>query len=72
MTTDKNSNLDRMAQDFLVVSDTYTGTLTEKHPYPMYKELRENQPVMDGDILAKYKVPSQADYAMQGLSLIHI
>lgn len=72
MTTDKNSNLDRMAQDFLVVSDTYTGTLTEKHPYPMYKELRENQPVMDGDILAKYKVPSQADYAMQGRPVMSV
>lgn len=66
MTTKDTSNLDQMAQDFQVVSDTYTGTLTETHPYDMYKDLRENEPVMDGDILAKYKVPSQADYAMQG------
>lgn len=72
MTTHKNSNLDQMAQDFQVVSDTYTGTLTETHPYPMYKELREHSPVKDGDILAEYHVPSQADYAMQGRPVMSV
>lgn len=72
MTTNKTSNLDQMAKDFQVVSDTYTGTLADPHPYPMYKELRENEPVMDGDILAKYKVPSQADYAMQGRPVMSV
>ena len=66
MTDTMTSNLDQMAQDFLAVSDTYTGTLTETHPYPMYAELRSKCPVMQGDILAQYKVPSQADYGRSG------
>lgn len=72
VTEQTSSNLDQMAKDFLVVSDTYTGTLKETHPYPMYKELRETTPVMEGDILAKYKVPSQADYAMQGRPVMSV
>lgn len=72
MVDSESTNLDQMAQDFLVVSDTYTGSLTEPHPYPMYKELREQTPVMDGDILARYKVPSQADYGMSGRDVMSI
>jgi cytochrome P450 len=59
------SSVDQMAQDFLNVSDTYTGTMTVD-PFPILAELREKQPVMDGDILAKFAVPSQADYANSG------
>ena len=70
--TDTTSNLDQMTQDFLAVSDTYTGTLTDPHPYPMYAELRSKCPVMQGDILAQYKVPSQADYARSGRPVMSI
>jgi len=72
VTTKEISSLDQMAKDFLVVSDTYTGTLTDSYPYPMYRELRENTPVKDGDILAEYKVPSQADYAMSGRPVMSV
>ncbi|MFA5494321.1 MAG: cytochrome P450 [Porticoccaceae bacterium] len=72
MNNGQTSNLDEMTQDFLAVSDTYTGTLKETCPYPMYKELRETCPVMEGDILAKYKVPSQADYARSGRPVMSI
>lgn len=72
MTKQSNENLDQMAQDFQVVSDTYTGELQETNPYPMYKNLRETTPVMEGDILARYKVPSQADYAMSGRPVMSV
>lgn len=72
MSDGQTSNLDQMAQDFLAVSDTYTGTLTDPHPYPMYDELRSKCPVMQGDILAQYKVPSQADYARSGRPVMSI
>lgn len=61
-----SSSLDQMAQDFKTVSDTYTGTMTDPDPFPMYRQLRKNSPVISGDILAEYNVPSQADYAMCG------
>lgn len=51
--------------DYAAVSATYGSTII-KDPYPMFKELRQTMPVMQGDILAKYGVPSQADYAGGG------
>lgn len=54
-----------IATDFLSVSDTYDGTgVTD--PFPLYAELSRTTPVMDGDILARFGVPSQADYANKG------
>lgn len=61
----QRTNLDEMAQDFLGVSNTYSGT-APADPYPMLADLRENTPVMRGDILARFEVPSQADYAGSG------
>ncbi len=72
MSEPQSRNLDQMARDFLVVSDTYTGTLSDPNPYPMYNELREESPVMDGDILARFKVPSQADYGNSGRPVMSI
>jgi len=72
VTDTQTSTLDQMTQDFLAVSDTYTGTLSDPHPYPMYAELRSKCPVMQGDILAKYRVPSQADYAGSGRPVMTI
>lgn len=65
MATSPMTTLDKMAADFLLVSDTYTGT-SPANPYPQLAELREKNPVMPGDILARYGVPSQADYANSG------
>jgi cytochrome P450 len=66
------SSLDQMAQDFKTVSDTYTGTMSDPNPFPLYEQLRKNSPVMSGDILAQYNVPSQADYAMCGRPVMSI
>ncbi len=51
--------------EFASVSDTYDGTGV-LDPFPLYAELSEKTPVMDGDILARFGVPSQADYANKG------
>jgi cytochrome P450 len=67
-----DARLEQMAQDFMVVSDTYTGTMTDPDPFPMYARLREKTPVMEGDILARYNVPSQADYAMCGRPVMSV
>ena len=72
MSDQQSSNFDQMAQDFLTVSDTYTGTQSAPDPFPMYEELRQNTPVIEGDILAKYNVPSQADYAMSGRPVMSV
>ena len=53
-----------MANDFAAVSDVFSGTTND--PYPLYREMREKNPVMEGDILAFFGVPSQADYANKG------
>lgn len=49
---------------FDFVSSTYGEDVVD--PYPMFRELRETTPVMDGDILATFNVPSQADYSNTG------
>lgn len=50
--------------DFAAVSDLF-GTEIED-PHSLYAEFRRVQPVMEGDILAKFNVPSQADYSNLG------
>jgi cytochrome P450 len=65
------SSLDRMARDFLHVSDTYTGSCPPD-PFPILAGLRETEPVMEGDILARYDVPSQADYANSGRPVMSV
>lgn len=57
--------IEELERDFLLVSDTYTGS-SPADPYPMLKAHREAEPVMQGDILARYGVPSQADYGGSG------
>src|SRR3546814_11601334 len=47
------------------VSDIYDG-VGVADPYPLLAELRHETPVMEGDILARFAVPSQADYANSG------
>jgi cytochrome P450 len=59
------TQLDSLAQDFLALSETYTGN-APPDPYPILADLRRQMPVMPGDILARYHVPSQADYANSG------
>ena len=51
--------------EFNAVSDTYDGTGVID-PFPLYAELSAATPVMDGDILARFGVPSQADYGNKG------
>lgn len=65
------SSLDEMAEDFLLVSDTYAGN-APADPYPLLAELREATPVMKGDILARFGVPSQADYAGSGRPVMSV
>ncbi len=65
------TTLDKMAADFALVSDTYTGT-SPADPYPQLAALREQSPVMPGDILARYGVPSQADYANSGRKVMTV
>lgn len=50
---------------FAAVSDIYDGAGLED-PHALYAQLRQSEPVMAGDILARYGVPSQADYANKG------
>ena len=58
-------------ENFRAVSATYdAGGLAD--PYPMYAELRAATPVMEGDILARFGVPSQADYANLGRQVFSV
>jgi cytochrome P450 len=57
--------VDRLARDFQGVTDTYDGT-GAPDPFPLVAELRRTTPVMEGDILARFNVPSQADYGGSG------
>ena len=61
----ESAGIDRLAQDFLAVTDTYDG-IGAPDPFPLVAELRQTSPVMEGDILARFNVPSQADYGNQG------
>jgi cytochrome P450 len=71
MQTSPTTALDKMAADFMLVSDTYTGT-APADPYANLANLRETTPVMPGDILARYGVPSQADYANSGRNIFTV
>ncbi|MDB5686690.1 MAG: Cytochrome [Rhizorhabdus sp.] len=56
-----------VADEFAALNKLYSsGDPVEIDPYPMYRELRDHQPIMDGDILARYGVPSQADFILSG------
>jgi len=59
------SGIDQLARDFQAVTDTYDGS-GAPNPFPLVAELRHTTPVMEGDILARFDVPSQADYGNQG------
>jgi cytochrome P450 len=58
------NNAGVLHQDFAAVSDMYGSEIED--PHSIYRELRRTLPVMEGDILAKFKVPSQADYSNLG------
>ncbi len=50
---------------FRSVSATYDAAGIAD-PYPLYAQARRTEPVMEGDILARFGIPSQADYANSG------
>lgn len=62
--TDSCSPTSEISRDFAEISSVY-GTDTED-PHAVYREARSREPVMVGDILAKWNVPSQADYSNLG------
>jgi cytochrome P450 len=51
-------------QDFAAVSDLFATDIAD--PHALYAEYRRTMPVMEGDILARFNVPSQADYSNLG------
>ena len=62
--TGKEPAVSEISRDFAEISSVY-GTDIED-PHSLYREYRQSQPVMVGDILAKWNVPSQADYSNLG------
>jgi cytochrome P450 len=65
------SDLDALAADFTLISDIYDGS-GAPDPYPRLAELRRQTPVMNGDILTEFRVPSQADYARCGRTVFTV
>ncbi|MBB3983085.1 cytochrome P450 [Sphingobium fontiphilum] len=61
--------LDKMLSDYQLVSDSYSGSCPA-NPYPMLAERRGKCPVMHGDVLAEYSVPSQADFMRSGRPIV--
>lgn len=53
-----------IGQDFAAVSDLFGTDIAD--PHALYAEYRRTMPVMEGDILARFNVPSQADYSNLG------
>ncbi len=51
-------------EDFSSVTENFAGAV--ENPFPLYAELRQTHPVMEGDILARFGVPSQADFTHTG------
>jgi len=51
-------------RNFNTVSDCLGGTTVD--PFPLYARMRRTTPVMQGDILAQFGVPSQADFMHTG------
>lgn len=62
--TGKPSDGSEISRDFAAVSDVYGTDIAD--PHAVYREYRQTQPIMVGDILAKWNVPSQADYSNLG------
>lgn len=60
----KQSEVSEISRDFAAVSSVYGTDIAD--PHALYREYRRNQPVMVGDILARWNVPSQADYSNLG------
>lgn len=71
MGVDQIEPLDKMLSDYRLVSDTYTGRCPFD-PYPLLAQKRSACPVMQGDILAQYEVPSQADFMRSGRPIISL
>jgi cytochrome P450 len=65
------SDLDALAADFTLISDIYDGS-GAADPYPLLAALRRQTPVMNGDILEEFRVPSQADYARCGRTVFTV
>nr|ART38485.1 G173 [uncultured bacterium] len=63
--------LDKMAGDYRLVSDTYSGRCPA-NPYVMLAEKRSGCPVMQGDLLAAYAIPSQADFMRSGRPVVSL
>lgn len=55
-------------EDFSAVSDMFGADIED--PHALYREYRKSQPVMQGDMLAKFNVPSQADYSNLGRPVV--
>lgn len=53
-----------ISRDFAAVSSVYGTDIAD--PHAVYREYRKTRPVMVGDILAEWNVPSQADYSNLG------
>lgn len=54
--------------DFSAISNLFGSDIED--PHSLYREYRRTQPVMEGDILARFNVPSQADYSNLGRRVI--
>jgi cytochrome P450 len=58
-----------MSAEFSAVSDMY-GAGGIEDPHSLYREYRRTHPVMQGDILSRFGVPSQADYSNLGRPVV--
>lgn len=63
--------LDKMASDYKLVSDTYSGA-SDPDPYALFAARRAGEPVMKGDFLAQHAVPSQADFMRSGRPIVSL
>jgi cytochrome P450 len=64
MTTKTPGDAATLDKDFAAVSDMFGTDIND--PHSLYRQYRTIQPVMEGDILARFGVPSQADYSNLG------
>lgn len=62
------SQTTEMADEFAKVSDAFTGSGV--NPYLLMRQLRETTPIMQGDLLAHFGSPSQADYGNKGWPVV--
>lgn len=62
--TGHEPSVSEINRDFAAVSEVYGTDIVD--PHAIYRECRKSQPIMVGDILAKWNVPSQADYSNLG------